>query len=544
MIRIAVVGGGPKSLFALLALNDQLSNGPLKPVSVDVYDPLPPGSGSVWRLDQPEILRLNVNSAIVDASSSLNTANFSVWVARAAPEWAGEKYPPRVLVGRYLREQFLLLSGQDRMAVTHVPFAVTRIDRDRGSWRVGGEFGSHSYDEVLLATGHGLADAGLWEPPGRALNPHPLIGNYEALGMKSVPSGSDLWIRGAALTAYDVALLSTEGRGGTWQRLDGDLGDKKELRYDASGSEPRCITFHSRSGVLMEPKSETVPSAVVRCLEKSRNRLRQWGATVRSNAPDGEISLEGMWVLVLQCAQDCARVMGLSASPLALWRTALTGQSVAADGSASTAPELGKAKASFRNSLAVNGLDAPLTTGWLWARTWSGLYSELVAALDRLPRSTKDIQRFSRVARNLERFAFGPPEITARKLEALIDAGLLRVATNQEAPPPAAVVIDAVTPGPGALLGPSPTGVPNSELFALLLEAGEVSIRPGERGLLTAADGTCLAADGSRNESLAAVGRPLEDPTLGHDTLNRSLHQEHQLWAQRVATLITDQFNP
>lgn len=544
MIRVAVVGGGPKCLFALLALNDRLSRTSRMPVSVDVYDPLPPGSGSVWRMAQPEILRLNVNAALVDASSSLSPDNFSAWVTRTAPEWAGEKYPPRLVVGRYLREQFQLLSDHGSMDLTHAPFAVNSVDRYGPSWRVSGAFGTRSYDEVLLASGHGLAEADRWESSERGLTSHPLIGNYETLTMENVPAGSEVWIRGAALTAYDVALLLTEGRGGTWHRLPGTDEIQGELRYEASGSEPRHITLFSRSGVLMDPKSEVVPDAVTACVERYKKRLLDWGAEARTNASDYEVSLQGMWVILLRCAQDCAQTMGLKVSPLALWRTALTGQSVVAGRGTAISPAPRNAAESLRSSLAVNNLSEPLTTGWLWARTWSGLYTEMVAAMDRLPRAPQEFRRFSRVARSLERFTFGPPELTARKMAALLTAGMLHVVKTQVEPPPAAVIINAVTPGPGVLREPAPHGAPNSEVFAGLLAAGEISVRHGDRGLLTAADGTCLAADGSRNESLAALGRPQEDSTLGHDTLNRSLHRDHHLWAQRVAALITGHINP
>ncbi|AIX99988.1 hypothetical protein ART_0390 [Arthrobacter sp. PAMC 25486] len=539
MIRVAVIGGGPKSLFALLALHDLLGSGPAIPIRVDVYDPLPPGSGSVWRADQPHVLRLNVNAGIVDASSTLSAESFAGWAARAAPEMSGEKYPPRAVVGRYLREQFQLLCQRGNFAVAHAPFVVTGVERHGSQWLVSGPFGQQHYDEVLVATGHGLGDAAPWQPLPGSLNTHPLIGDYSALTTEGVPTRSNVWIRGAALTAYDVVLLLTEGRGGSWQHCTNDGAEGTGVRYLPSGREPRRITLSSRSGLLLDPKSEAVPPEIAACLERYKPQLRQWGRQVRKDLPDGA-RLAGLWVVLLCCAQDCARLMGATVGALSLWRTAVTGLSADAEcGPAAPARPCGAAD-NLRNSLAVNHHKAPVTTGWLWARVWSGLYTELVTAMDRLPRSTRENRRFARVAGNLERFAFGPPELTARKLLALFDDGLLTVAAAGESPPPDAVLIDAVTPGPGVLRAPAPEGRPSSDLFAGLLHAGHVSIRRGDRGLLADPDGTALASNGSRTESLAVVGRPTEGPTLGHDTLNRALHGEHLLWAQRIATLATD----
>ena len=540
MIRVAVVGGGPKGLFALLALHDLLRPEPSTTVVVDVYDPLPPGSGSVWRPYQPQVLRLNVKAGIVDASSTLSGETFAGWAARAAPEYSGEKYPPRAVVGRYLREMFQLLSRHGNFAVTHAECIVTGVERWGPHWLVKGPFGQAPYDEVLLATGHGLGAAASANPLPGALNGCPLIGDYSPLTMAGIPSQADVWVRGAALTAYDVALLLTEGRGGTWQHAGSDGVGGPDVRYAASGLEPQRITLSSRSGLLMDPKSESVPPKIAACLERHKPLVCQWGRQVREDTPDGA-RLSGLWVVLLRCAQDCARLMGSTVGALSLWRTALTGLSTDAGCRSGTLVRPGGATGQLRSSIAVNRLEMPVTTGWLWARVWSGLYAELVTAMDRLPRTTRAGQQFARIARNLERFAFGPPELTARKLLALLDAGLLNVAPGAQAPPPGAILIDAVTPAPGVLQAPAPDGHPNSELFDGLLRDGHVAIRPADRGLLTDPDGTCLSRDGFRSESLAAVGRTTEDHTLGHDTLNRALHGEHLLWARRIAALATDQ---
>ncbi|SEE38113.1 Uncharacterized NAD(P)/FAD-binding protein YdhS [Arthrobacter alpinus] len=531
MIRLAVIGGGPKSLFALLALNDLLDPTVAGHITVDVYDPLPPGSGSVWRNDQPDALRLNVNAGAVDASSSINSENFAQWVNRVAPEMSRDKYPPRALVGRYLREQFQLLTRFGKLSVAHAPFVVKGVVREGAHWCVCGPFGTRNYDEVLLATGHGLSGAVPREPLAGAVNKQPLIGDYASLSLAEIPPGATVRIRGAALTAYDVALLLTEGRGGFWQHDKGRSPEQPDLHYMASGREPRRITLTSRSGILMDPKSEKNPAEISANLEQYRQDLRKWASQVREN-PHDDGGLLGMWAILLQCAQECARLLGSTVTPLSLWRTALTGLSVNAVSGSTNAPTQSGAAAGLRHSLAVNGRDSPITTGWLWARVWSGLYAELVHALDRLPRSTRARRQFLLVARNLERFAFGPPDLTARKLVALFDAGILQLDSSAENRGDE-ILVDAVTPGPGALWAAG--GNPNSDVLAGLLQAGQISVRPGDRGLLTDPDGTCAAHDGSRNESLAAVGRPTEDPTLGHDTLNRDLHGEHRRWAHRVA---------
>jgi uncharacterized NAD(P)/FAD-binding protein YdhS len=527
--RLAMIGGGPKTLFALLELHDVLSPELAGALHVDVYDPHPPGAGRVWQSGQPEVLRLNVASRIVDASSRLNDQNFGAWAASNAPVQVTDTYPPRALVGRYLSEQFRTLSEQGNMVLHHVPHAVLGVARDVTGWQVRTAEGAEFYDEVVLATGHGLTDDPSEDVLPTAQNSTPLIGDYGSLTEARIPPGGRVRLRGAALTAYDVALLLTEGRGGRWETDTTD--GSGSLRYLASGREPSRIIMTSRTGLPMDPKPESIPPEIVELIGSRAQQLRRWGSDLAAAPETNTHNLDELWRILLDAAADCAAMVGLRISKLQLWRTALTGRSAdmrTGDG----------VEGLWRRSLAVNGGAAEPTTRWVWARVWSGLYAQLVVAIDRVRWEPRQRKLFDRIARNFERMAFGPPERTVQRLVALFEAGLLvqdrsAVAADRHAE----IVVDALTPSSGILLKPG--GTAKSLLFAGLLEVGEISVRRGERGLLTDLDGTCLNARGQRNESLTALGRPTEGPTLGHDTLNRSLHEEPRRWARRIASQLS-----
>ena len=521
-----MIGGGPKTLFALLELHDVLSPERAGTLHVDVYDPHPPGAGRVWQSGQPEVLRLNVASRIVDASSRLNDQNFGTWAACNAPQYMNDTYPPRAVVGRYLSEQFRTLSEQGNMELNHVPLVVLAVVRDVAGWQVHTAEGAEFYDEVVLATGHGLSDDPSTEEIPTAQNATSLIGDYGSLTEARIPPGGRVRLRGAALTAYDVALLLTEGRGGRWETDTTD--GTGSLRYLASGREPSRIIMTSRTGLPMDPKPESIPPEIVELIRSRAQQLRRWGSDLATATETNPHKMDGLWRILLDAAADCAAMAGLRTSKLQLWRTALTGRSAemrAGDG----------LDGFWRRSLAVNGGAAEPTTRWVWARVWSGLYAHLVVAVDRVRWEPRQRKLFDRIARNFERMAFGPPERTVQRLVALFEAGLLaqdRSAVDVDHH--AEIVVDALTPTPGIL--PKPGGAAKASLYAGLLEAGEISVRSGERGLLTDLDGTCLDTRGQRNESLTALGRPTEGPTLGHDTLNRSLHEEPRRWARRIAS--------
>lgn len=534
MRRIAFIGAGPKALFALLELHERCPPSVAEDLRVDVFDPYPPGAGRVWQANQPAELRLNVPAGIVDASAASlpGSESFAHWVARAEPRYSTEQYPPRAVVGRYLSKQFGVLVQAAGFTLVHVPARVTDVVRRGEAWEVTSDAGSGSYDQVVLATGHGLPEDDAGYLRGPACNADPLIGRYASLGVEGIPERSDVLIRGAALTAYDAVLLLTEGRGGRFKELDGPGGPW--LQYLPSGSEPARITMTSRSALAMDPKPGQVPEWISTCLDAYRQEVRHWGRDLAARPSGPGAGYAGLWRILLACAGECAAMCGAPATPLGLWRTALTGRGTQTGGTASSAEHI-------RRSIEVNRGNAMPGTQWLWARVWSGLYPEMVQAVSRVSWRPTACREFARVSASLERMAFGPPEGTALKLLALFDTGLLEQGPLPAQARPERILVDAVTPSAGVLAAPAPAGRPMSSLMAGLLSAGEVTVRRAERGLLTDPDGTCIDEHGNRNESLSALGRPTEGPTLGHDTLNRALHHEPGLWAQHTAACAMSQ---
>jgi diaminopimelate decarboxylase len=144
----------------------------------------------------------------------------------------------------------------------------------------------------------------------------------------------------------------------------------------------------------------------------------------------------------------------------------------------------------------------------------------------------------------MERVAFGPPPMNAAKIAALIDAGIVdpthvrgarlesdggrtRLCSDAGAVP-VDVVVDAVLAPPGAI------GVVDP-LVEQLLDAGDVRVLDGRRGIEVDEAAGCVGASGSPTEGLAAAGRMTEDSVIGNDTLSRTLHPQLDAWAARIA---------
>lgn len=524
-LRVGVVGAGPKALFALQELC-ALWPGASR-IRVDLFDPAEPGGGAVWEPELPLAWRLNAPAAMVDARGPGWDLPLSAWLRRHHPEHAEERFPPRALVGAYLRQAFAALAADPRVEVRH------HRSRVMGLGTGPGQIDPSAYDEVLLATGH----AGL---------PAQLRRHAEA-----VPAGATATVRGAALTGLDALLLLTESRGGRWSRIPED--SLARLTYHPSGHEPARVVLRSRTGAVMAPKPEHQHSWLEPVVTAAAAQVRAWGAQVRARPAGDPVSLSPLWGVLLGAVGEAARAAGVSTTPLRLWRAALTGSPVR---DAAVSP--GRQQAAYLSSrLAIDAGAAPPDELWLWGRIWPGVYRDLVQALDRLPRSARDQFRFRRVAGTLERVSFGPPAETVRKFLALLECGRAEVvATGDDAREPdtaepaasdpkvSARELAALTAGPGVLTAPAPaagavTTTPSAPafldpLYADLFRRGLITVRPGERGVLTDPDATCLDAHGRRVEGVAVLGRPTEDPVLGHDTLDRTLHGDGPRWARGV----------
>jgi uncharacterized NAD(P)/FAD-binding protein YdhS len=474
-------------------------------IAVDLFEPHPsPGAGPVYDPAQPEFLRMNFAASQLD-----------MWwpSSRAVPpdgrlsfvEWSGDdgdSYPPRAEVGRYLSEGFATLRrhAPPNVAIRLCPEAVEAASPDEhGGWvlRAGGR--ERSYDELLISVGH-----------GRSAFP------FEPRVLAGVTAGATVAVRGFALTFIDLALALTEGRGGTFESLDHPY----RLRYLPGPDEPRLIVPFTRTGRPMLAK----PAASVAARLPGLGRVAAEGGA-RIADIGGVADLHGDLLPILAATACSSLSIARGDVTVALPITVGRWLGEAAGGVAG-AGEI-DARRAIEQSLRVGaGLAIP-DVAWALGHTWRTLYPAVVARLGGDGLSTRDWPAFLRLARELERVAFGPSALNAAKLLALIDAGRIDLGHLRDVAPAADSVIDAVLPGPG-LEG-------DDSLLGDLVRGGHARVAAGRRGLEVTPNGSCRGRDGSITPGLAAIGRPTEDSVIGNDTLSRSLHPQADRWARQVA---------
>ena len=259
-VRIAIVGFGPKGLYALERLLDHAAALPPHTIlEVDLFEPgSDPGAGPNYAPGQPAYLRMNYPAELIDLWWPESRA-VPRSVQRSFVRWRadGEEdaYPPRSRVGEYLTDGFesLLRHAPRNVTVRLHQTAVDAVRAHDDAWEVsvaGQDVGS--YDEVLIATGHqqtsSTALAADWHH--RAPLVERVFPVDRWLTRDAVPAGARVGIRGFGLTFIDAALALTEGRGGSFDPLDHPY----RLRYTPAADAVGPIVPFSRTGRVMLAK--------------------------------------------------------------------------------------------------------------------------------------------------------------------------------------------------------------------------------------------------------------------------------------------------
>ncbi|MFI5779584.1 FAD/NAD(P)-binding protein [Nocardia sp. NPDC051570] len=258
MIRLAIIGFGPRGLTVLERVSAHLRDAPVD-VAVDIFDS---GTSMGWGVHSPRLpdyLRLNTiagqltaytDPAMVSPGAPVTPGpTFYEWVRRngvTITEWGLTRTPgsadflPRSVLGHYLSEaaeRFTEHSGP-RITVTVHRTPVTKVATNGACAQVTTITGRHDSDLLFIATGHGDNDAG----------PTP--------DTTHIKPARRVLLRGMGLTAMDMVADLTVGRGGRFSVAEEDT---RTLVYAASGEEPQ-IVLASRSGQLPAARPHIDPT--------------------------------------------------------------------------------------------------------------------------------------------------------------------------------------------------------------------------------------------------------------------------------------------
>jgi uncharacterized NAD(P)/FAD-binding protein YdhS len=530
--RIAIVGFGPRGFGCLERLAVEVARrGQSSPnLCVTAHDPCPhPGAGPLYAPDQPECMLLNFSARHVDIWSDDNDLlppddrpDFLEWLERHHPLWArGDAFVPRGLLGSYLRHccQALLDALPPELAFRHVQGEVRDVERSAEGWSIRHTDPSLDLDEVdqvMVATGHGTWSGneeftawnpGLHEAPftRRISSVYPVT---ERLSREAVPDGAVVGVRGFALTWIDVTLALTVGRGGIFEGEGGPIP-----RYRSPGGAQCSIVPFSRSGLppLAKPEAELV--------HRSSELTEIWEPLRRGIIKAERLTPGGLLERLERAGARALKALGGEAT-----------------GPLPGAEPLRVIKRSVRVACG----DLPPDDLWARGEAWRQAYPAVVNRAGHGGIAAARPAAFARLARAMERFAFGPPASNLARMVALASAGRLelrvvrapRIQTREGrlvlkaagASIPIDVLVNAVIPPPGVH--------EDTPLLLRLVGRGHARRAPGWNGLQVTPRAESIGADGRPMPGLAVVGRSTEGWVVGNDTLSRTLHDHTRRWAR------------
>lgn len=270
MVRIGIIGVGPRGLTVLERIIAHERQRKSAEIEILLFDPKPPGAGC-HDPEQSDIHLVNTvagqltqfsDASVIDAGPVMNGPSFYQWLQQqmqlgtisppAGARVSPDAYYSRGMFGRYLLWAFRYISA---LAPSHVRVvfkqtSVTGAHRDgEDRWILETDDANVRVDYLFLTTGHTKPAARPSDMPslsplrGRETlvvdDPYPI---QRRLGV--VTADMTVAVEGMGLTAFDVLAELTEGRGGQFIN-DATTG---EMRYARSGDEPRIVLF-SRSGI-------------------------------------------------------------------------------------------------------------------------------------------------------------------------------------------------------------------------------------------------------------------------------------------------------
>ncbi|KGE13760.1 FAD/NAD(P)-binding protein [Sphingobacterium deserti] len=557
---IAIVGGGPKGMYALeRLLNDLTASAENDHIHILwVNESKDFGSGNNYQVDQPDYLLINYCIGNIDAWNR-EIVNANIPSQPTLLDWVKTyrnndtvvrptDYASRALVGCYLQAtlQQILDSVPPHVSISLVQAKVEDI-------RYAADFSIKLHasstllkaDYLLLATGHCYENNSLISADAVQSE---LRGNYfkSAYPVKKldmIPAQADVAVVGLGLTFIDAVLHLTEGRGGKFA-VDGS--------YLPSGEEPRVYAF-SRKNVPILPRGPIYGEERYQLRPATIAQLQAFQTVMQEQHLDFNkelypvLNAEAQYAYYSTLLNDRdERVVARHIATLSE-RETFTLDNLLFPESVSDHEAMLKL---LRDTIAhaeSGELQAPLLAAsavWREATKWVGeLYQ--YAGFTSESQEVFDTQFFGAFCRT----SFGPPIENMKKVWALAEAGILRFPATEN--PTIHYKSDGVTfeiKGENnsfacsylidARIGRSNLKKKNAPLYSALYQAGLVTAfangeyQPGCVAMDT--DGRTTASPNGSHPPLFFYGTPTEGVLLDNDSLSRKRNDTGSSWSNFV----------
>ncbi|MEY8848767.1 FAD/NAD(P)-binding protein [Psychroserpens sp. XS_ASV72] len=272
MKRLAIIGLGPRGLYALENLLIELCEND-KQIHIEVFEPNDqPGAGQVWNTNQSNSNWINITERALSGITKRpeikyhnitieSFASYHEWCNFSLDKEEADTFPPRNKMGRYLHERFNSLEKgllKTQLYKRHQQTITTIEPKDKLLKLTASKNQVYTFDEVLLTIGHQptelsdqlnafITHANKNENCSVFSEAYPV----EQLNDLKNKQNINIGIRGFGLASIDVIRYLVKNNFGDF-KLKNPV--TKKLEYSASKDQNLKIVPFSLDGLPLAPK--------------------------------------------------------------------------------------------------------------------------------------------------------------------------------------------------------------------------------------------------------------------------------------------------
>lgn len=564
MKRLAIIGMGPRGLFALENLLIQLG---LRDKQVDILvieASNEPGAGRVWRTNQPDSNWINTAERLLSRVQNRPEIHYATIVVESFPsyhDWCRflhsdhqpDNFPPRHKLGKYLQERFnTIYKALEHLDSIHfIKSRVQSIHFEHQQLKL--ISGQHTWvcDDVLLTVGHQrtqLTDQlKQWKSHIKTQpelqfyeNAYP-VSQFNAIKNKSAIT---IGIRGFGLTMVDVVKFLTINNFGNFKVMD--HATFKTVYYKVNEQHLKLIPF-SVFGLPLasKPLNKTIdnwykPSSSE--LDVLKSEIELITKTKRE--------VDSISFFTNAFAQIAARVfidLKEKAMPHSYHISEIKELVLERLINSDFTHELLQDETISTYSLIQNYIDmalgdAPITLDYCIGQVWRYCQPTIYKAFSHAEVHCGIIESIIELNEQSKRYSFGPPIESMQQILALVDANILSLdfiknpdikmtskgwllKSHEEVCETCTVIINSVMDVPKLL-------EINSLIVKSLVQNGLVNPIHSELGIETFSTGYVKVKNDYKDIPIAVLGRLAKGSVLGVDSISECFGSGAVEWAK------------
>ena len=575
MKHYAIIGAGPRGLYALESLFTALNNSPIEAcIQVTLFEPFKyPGAGWVWNPLQTKSNWLNITERDLQhlqGRPAITIEDHKIPAFPSYTEWAlkeeqysepthPDKFPPRATIGKYLNKRFNTIATVLIQAgvLTIVKETVTKLSYSAPYFTAITPTQSiTNIDETLLTLGHQDTELSSqlkeWKTHVSKTSSSILFTEaypVEKIITANITTNSIVAFRGFGLAMIDQIRALTLQRGAHFEMLDTET--KQVIFHGSKKHSQRFVPF-SLDGLPMVPKP--ISKAIDTWFIPSDKALKVFAKTIQQ-AAHGDHTANNYYFLLEAMAQVVAPLylnLGTKGITHDLSEEEIYFLTINYLNNKSLkhhllldlhTPVLSMMKQQVAMAVGKQMISLDYLIGQVWRHCQPYMYKEFSYATI----ADEVIAQVIALDEASKRYSYGPPVESMQQLIALAQSGILDLNflnnpaidctengwklnhNNHEVT--ADVMINAVLDAPKLLAVATP-------IIKNLLNDKMIAPKHSDLGIHTGKDGY-VRATGSKNViPLAVLGRLSKGSTMGIDAILACFGPSTQAWAERSIELM------